>query len=162
MSTPLGAEATGGRDRRKPVLFVGFAVAVAVGVTVALLLGAHGSPAPSTQGGTIVPGLVQVTGVEWNFAEYPCDGDPTFVDGPGADVAAGSPLNLSEYVVNDAPLGTCTFQDPSVPAGFAVLASDLPITIDGEANATIQLEIATPMSGWNASLTVTVEVVTAV
>ncbi len=161
MSTPLRTDAANGGDRRKPVLFAGLAVAMSVGVAVALLVGAHGSPAPSAQGGTIQPGLVQVTEVEWNFAGYPCDGEPTFLEGPGAEVAAGSSLNLTHRVVNDASLGTCTFQEPSVPAGFTVLDSDLPITVDGEANATIQLEIATPASGWNASLTVTVEVVTA-
>ncbi len=161
MPTPLGTEALGDGGRRKMALFAGLAVAVAVGVTVALLIGAHGGPAPAVQGGTIRPGVVEVTGVEWNFAGYPCDGDPTFVAGPGGEVAAGDVLNLTHRVVNDASLGTCTFQDPSVPAGFTVLGSNLPMALGGEANGTIQIEIGTPASGWNASLTVTVEVVTA-
>jgi hypothetical protein len=133
---------------------------VAVVVLAALFLSAPPAPAsPSSGGGG---NDVRISSVQWNLAGLPCDGDPEISSTAGTNVALGATFTENRTLVNQATLGSCTFSNPAVPAGFTLVSSNLPITLNALQNATLSLNITAPSSPWSGTLVVTVGVLTTV
>jgi hypothetical protein len=158
-----GPSVGGERTRSRETRFVA-ATGISVGIVAVIVLTAlllSGPPAPASPSPSGGGNEVRISSVQWNLAGFPCDGDPEISSGPGTTVAPGAMFTENRTLVNQATLGSCTFSNPVVPAGFTLVSSNLPITLNALQNATLSLNITAPANPWSGTLDVSVGVSTA-
>jgi hypothetical protein len=141
-------------------------VLVLVVVLAVLYEGGHLTPSNTGSGGGGGGGgtaaQVDITNVNWDLTGSSCSGDASQSTTAGEVVTAGSTISATETLVNNGLLGSCTFQDPSVTAGFTVASSNAPVTVNAGGTQTLEMQIVTPSTSFTGVLTVSLSVTTAI
>jgi hypothetical protein len=140
---------------------VAVAVVVVILVVIVALYVAGVFTSGTLPGSSPPPVTVDITDVNWVLSGASCSGDASQSTSAGETVNGGATITASEDLVNTALFGSCTFSTPAVTAGFTIVSSNAPVTVDAGGSQSLDMQIMVPSTSYTGVLTVTLTVTTA-